>query len=103
MKDPFIIYTNSSPKTKNRTLDWEESALDAQDSETEIFDSERLTYFLTWLWPLVILIFFTIFSRLFFLQILKGESYRQVAENNRIRKQVILAPRGLIVDSLGKL
>jgi penicillin-binding protein 2 len=102
MKDPFIIYTNSSPKTKNRTLDWEESALDAQDSETEIFDSERSTYFLTWLWPLVILIFFTIFFRLFFLQIVKGESYRQVAENNRIRKQVILAPRGLIVDSFGK-
>jgi penicillin-binding protein 2 len=39
--------------------------------------------------------------RLWYLQILGGNHYRKLSENNRIRIQKIKAPRGLILDSRG--
>ena len=38
-----------------------------------------------------------------FAQILQGEYYRELAENNRLRKLPIQAPRGLIYDRKGRL
>src|SRR5689334_11497917 len=38
-----------------------------------------------------------------FVQIVQGSYYRELAENNRLRKMPILAPRGLIFDRKGKL
>lgn len=46
-------------------------------------------------------IFFLIFSRLFYLQILQGDFYRLAAENNRQRLVSIPAERGLIYDRNG--
>ncbi len=52
---------------------------------------------------LVIFIFVTIiFTRLWFLQVYKGEEYKQRAENNRVRKGTIAAPRGAILDRKGR-
>lgn len=39
--------------------------------------------------------------RLFSLQIVQGEKYRQLADSNRIRTQIIHAPRGVIFDRNG--
>ncbi len=47
--------------------------------------------------------FFILFVRLFFLQIIGGEEYRRLSENNCIRLQNIDAPRGLIFDANGVL
>ncbi len=48
---------------------------------------------------LVIIIFATlIFSRLWFLQIYKGDEYRARADNNRVRVSEVAAPRGSILD-----
>ncbi len=41
-------------------------------------------------------------GRLFELQIVLGAKYRALAEGNRIKKEVIPAPRGMIYDRLGK-
>lgn len=41
--------------------------------------------------------------RVWHLQIYRGEYYRRVSENNRIRKIDIPAPRGVIYDSHGKV
>lgn len=41
--------------------------------------------------------------RMWHLQIYKGEYYRRVSENNRIRKIEIPAPRGVIYDAYGKV
>ena len=38
-----------------------------------------------------------------FVQIVQGSYYRELAENNRLRKMPILAPRGLIFDRKGRL
>src|SRR4029079_11198613 len=38
-----------------------------------------------------------------FVQIVQGDYYRELAENNRLRKLPIQAPRGLIYDRHGRL
>ncbi len=43
-----------------------------------------------------------IFSRLWFLQIHKGEEYKNRADNNRVRMSDIVAPRGAIQDRAGR-
>ena len=43
-----------------------------------------------------------LFGRLFFLQVLAGQYYRDLSDNNRIRTQIIHAPRGIIFDRNGK-
>ncbi|MDZ7611469.1 MAG: penicillin-binding protein 2 [Candidatus Moranbacteria bacterium] len=44
-----------------------------------------------------------LFGRVAYLQIVKGEHYKAVAEDNRIRSQVIKAPRGVIADKNGEI
>ena len=43
-----------------------------------------------------------IFSRLWFLQIYKGDEYRDRSENNRVRMSDLDAPRGNILDRMGR-
>jgi len=45
-----------------------------------------------------LIIFFIILSRLFWLQVVKGNEYNAIAKGNRIRQQVIPAERGIIYD-----
>ena len=51
-----------------------------------------------------VLIFFTgflflmLFFRLFFLQIYQGEKLKKFSDSNRLKKQLLIAPRGLILD-----
>jgi penicillin-binding protein 2 len=46
----------------------------------------------------IIVAFSLIFSRLWYLQILNGDYYKGLSENNRIRIQEIAAPRGMLFD-----
>lgn len=55
------------------------------------------------LWAAITLIFLLLLSRSFYLQVIQGSYYRDVAENNRIREVVIKAPRGKIVDQFGQV
>ena len=50
---------------------------------------------------LIIVAFSLIFSRLWYLQILRGEYFRDLSEHNRIRIQEISAPRGILFDRQG--
>lgn len=52
-----------------------------------------------------VIIFFIaiLISRLWFLQIKKGDEYVELSENNRIRVQQIQAPRGNILDRFGRV
>ncbi|MFW6082106.1 MAG: penicillin-binding protein 2, partial [Desulfosalsimonas sp.] len=51
----------------------------------------------------VVLVFVLFAARLFYLQILKGEHYRELSSNNCLRKQRIEPLRGLIYDRDGRL
>ncbi|MBU1037351.1 penicillin-binding protein 2 [Patescibacteria group bacterium] len=46
----------------------------------------------------IVLLFVILFFRLGFLQLIKGEEYRQLAEGNRIRLEYLLPQRGIIFD-----
>jgi penicillin-binding protein 2 len=50
----------------------------------------------------VIFFFLVIILRLWYLQILKGDYYKELSDNNRIRLIKIKAPRGMIFDRYGK-
>ena len=43
--------------------------------------------------------FSVLFIRVFYLQVIEGENYRKLSENNSIRLQSVDAPRGLIFDA----
>ncbi len=52
---------------------------------------------------LVLFLFLLILSRLFFLQILKYKNFKKFSDNNRIYTEKIVASRGKIFDSKGKI
>ena len=47
--------------------------------------------------------FSILFARLVYLQVVEGEKYRRLSENNCVRLKSIKASRGLIYDSKGEL
>lgn len=102
MKNPFEVYT-SSLKSQNDSLDWEESAADSQIFIKGVYDMERQSPNLAGLWTILVLIFLVFLGRIFYLQIMQGADFRALSESNRIRKQVILAPRGLVYDRRGEV
>jgi penicillin-binding protein 2 len=54
-------------------------------------------------WLILNLIFLLIIGKIFYLQVVRGDYYRNMAENNRIRSLEVKAPRGLIVDRNGEV
>ncbi|MFA9272503.1 MAG: hypothetical protein ACEQSX_17460, partial [Baekduiaceae bacterium] len=50
-----------------------------------------------------LVLFAVIFFRLWYLQVLSGDSYLAEANNNRVRELRIQAPRGEIVDRNGRV
>ena len=70
------------------------------------FDQEvtqRLSSRLKILNYLLLLVFLVVAFRLWYLQILKGDYFFDLSENNRIKIQEIPAPRGIIYDRNGKV
>ncbi|MDR3642152.1 MAG: penicillin-binding protein 2 [Candidatus Doudnabacteria bacterium] len=103
MYNPFEVQTSFNSKKSQKPLDWEESALDRFSSVEEVHDTEHTSPNLFWLKLLLLAAFLTLISRMFYLQILHGSEFRMLADDNRIRSQVVLAPRGLIVDRNGQV
>ncbi len=52
---------------------------------------------------IILLCFSVVFIRLWYLQIFKGELYHKFSLQNRLRKEIIRAPRGMIFDRTGEL
>jgi penicillin-binding protein 2 len=98
MKNPFELENSSFQAKKGKSLEWEESAVDQEGDVDEIFDQQRSSFSFYWLKFAVLGVFLVIVFRLGFLQIVQGQKFRNLSENNRIRKQPILAPRGFILD-----
>src|SRR5262249_3305493 len=51
---------------------------------------------------LVFSLFATLLARLYYLQVVSGDSYRQVASSQSMREVVVQPQRGLIVDDQGR-
>ncbi len=54
-------------------------------------------------WFFLNVVFLIIAGRVFYLQVLKGAYYKNIAENNRIKNVEVKAPRGLIIDRNGEI
>jgi len=52
---------------------------------------------------IVVVIFFLLATRLFYLQVIKGDEYRERSTNNRVKLKRVEAPRGKVFDSQGEL
>lgn len=103
-KNPFDVYDPNIVHKNKRggNLDWEEGALfEAQDPDDYYEGHENEPKNL--LYPVVLaMLFLVLIVRLFFLQVNNGEYYRGLADNNRLRAQAIIAPRGIIFDAKGQ-
>ena len=51
----------------------------------------------------IVLVFVLLVGRLYQLQIVRGDSYRLSADNNRFRLQEVAAPRGVMYDRTGQI
>ena len=66
-------------------------------------DSQNLRLRLSVIQALVFALLAVLGVRLYFLQVVNGSRYAEIAENQRVRLLPILAPRGAIFDRHGKL
>lgn len=66
-------------------------------------DSQNLRLRLSVIQALVLALLAVLGVRLYFLQVVNGSRYAEIAENQRVRLLPILAPRGAIFDRHGKL
>src|SRR5687767_7819158 len=65
--------------------------------------SQNLRARLRFIQALVVLILSVLGVRLYVLQVVRGERYAEIAENQRRRRLPIPAPRGIIFDREGKI
>ncbi len=90
-------------KYKNIEIDNPLDELALIQETSERVESNKIKWQYTFFYLLIIIIFCILFGKIFFLQIIKGDRYTKLADNNRIRKVVIRAPRGIIKDINGKI
>ena len=64
--------------------------------------NKKYAYRLEFMMVTGILVILVLIGRMFYLQIIKGSTYRRQAEGNRTRYTRILAPRGIIYDCNGE-
>ncbi len=102
---PFFIAENIDSGAKSQ-LRW------VEDSAPIDFELPRHQEFLSLSLPagklrlFLLLIFlgvFLLFAKSFYLQIIKGNYYFSLAENNRIKTEYVKAHRGIIYDRAGKM
>jgi penicillin-binding protein 2 len=104
--NPFEVKTNFNSRNFNsrkEKLGFEEILFDSQLEEPETVAEERFNINYRFLSAILVLCFLALFGRIYYLQAMKGEDYRVIAEGNKLRNQHILAPRGLILDKYGKV
>ena len=71
----------------------------------KIFRRESLMVENRFMWASIIVVVLTtsLLARLWYLQVYRGDYYRRISENNRIRRIEIPAPRGVVYDANGRV
>ncbi len=101
--DPFIVkekkYSFGNLKDSYYHLGWMEDSFLFGENDKEVlkktFDLEKNRNIII----ILLLSFFILFVRLFWLQVVKGDDYRLLAEGNRIKVENIEPKRGIIYSS----
>ncbi|MCL4387133.1 MAG: penicillin-binding protein 2 [Patescibacteria group bacterium] len=90
----------SIEKKASQSETWIHHILPADAEVPQMEDEKNLKPFL-FIRVLAIFLFFVMIAQLFFLQIRTGGASLETAEGNRVRSQLIIAPRGIIYDKNG--
>ena len=103
--------SNSSLRNRYTTdVDVEEVLLDA--SNVHAFNRARLEgkrelpigkRNVRTVWGLFLIIMLAFFLQIYFLQVVRGEEFKAIAETNRVDKAVLIAERGVVYDRTGEL
>ncbi len=102
-RDIPITYDDESGTSGSGELAFEETLFtDVSPVDTQTRITSKQTKF-SWLVLLVLIMVTVLFSRLGYLQINSGTRFRALAEGNRLRERVSLAPRGQILDRYGSI
>jgi penicillin-binding protein 2 len=104
----FIGEIDNSPekveKTKRaKAFAWSEGMLPFDQNGASVVKDERRSLAAILMIVGVVAITLMLISRLFYLQIVEGARYRNLANGNRIREKISYAPRGNIYDRNGVL
>ncbi len=100
MKDPFSIYNSKlSSQNNSHKIDWEEGALFQAEEPDDYYEGHAVDSQIFYYIGGLLIVFLILTVRLGFLQIVQGKDFRVLADNNRLRIQQILAPRGIVYDS----
>lgn len=99
-KDIFSIGDSKSDTLSRQEykVEWIENSYSPEQKEEEYLSSNFDTKKLRWLFFIIVIVFFSLFLRVGYLQIAKGDEYRIAAEDNRIRIHEVSASRGIIYD-----
>ena len=89
-------------KTKKGT-EIEDSIMTVTENEETQWEFPFRKKHLYWFWFFILAIFLIMLGRIFYLSVIKGSHFQEIAENNRIRNIVIKAPRGKIIDKFGNI
>jgi penicillin-binding protein 2 len=84
-------------------LEIEDALLTATRQEAAKIEVPLNKKWLNSLWYLAILTLLIMGGRVFFLTVIRGSYYQEIARNNRVRAITIKAPRGKIYDRFGKV
>lgn len=107
-RDPFVIKEGDIDKSElrnKRSTEWVESTIGLPDEESRsefigtFLEASKFRLFLA----IIIFLSAVLFARVFYLQLIQGDYYKNIAEGNRIRIKVVKAPRGIIYDQKGKI
>ncbi|MBI3952541.1 MAG: penicillin-binding protein 2 [Candidatus Doudnabacteria bacterium] len=104
MNNPFreIDYINRKIE-RGKELGFDEVYKDSLTDSDRVLEDERIALNYRFLGLCVILMFTLLAGRVIYLQTIRGEEYRSMAEGNKLRIQYLFAPRGLILDRFGKI
>lgn len=103
MKDPFNIHESNSPLRTPENLSWEEAAQYPSSSVEGFVRTQGSLRTIWWIPVLLVVCFVVLVSQLVRLQVVGGKEFRAMAEGNRLRERIILAPRGYIKDRSGEI
>lgn len=84
---------------KHKTIDsFGEFAWAAKNKKTDFLGSTTSPFKIAFIFIIFFLAILGLLAKAFWLQVKKGDDYLAIAENNRVRREVIPAARGLIFD-----
>jgi penicillin-binding protein 2 len=90
-------------RVERRGLEIDDAVLTITEKEAAKIEWPLNRRWLSAFWWLILLVIFVLGGRVFFLNVVKGAYYQDMARRNSIRSVTVPAPRGIIYDRSGKV